>query len=253
MSKNHFLAVLIFLSNLASSQVIDNNIQGYYESKSDSSIYSFFEFDGNGKVNIVGMGTGDYFTKGDSLIIYPDKSIFKFKIKNNNLIGVSSWVENETWIRKDTVVTNNRKNAALSKKKALLLHEYYKTSGSESTLDFMVDDTALKAKKDKINKLCNDGLSKACMDYFGLLLIEDQGLGNLLNPEKNTKTKPLNPEIIALGNKIISQGEPEGHTLLGTYYYLLGKKDKATEQWNLGVDKGSQKSGMALFQIEMEK
>lgn len=252
MKKSCLLLLLISFSNLINCQVIDNNIQGYYQAKSDSGMYSFFEFDGNGKVNIVGLGTGDYFTKGDSLIIYPDKSIFKFKIKNNTLVGVSSWVENETWVRKDTIVTNNRKDAALSKKKAVLLHEYYKVADTKSVLDFMLNDAAAKAQTEKISKLCNQGLSKACLDYFGILLMEDQGLGAILDPQKNEKAKTPNPEIIALGNKIIAQGEPEGYTVLGTYYYILGNKEKAAEQWNIGVSKGSQKSGMALFQIEME-
>ena len=252
MKKIQFLLLLIFISNLVNCQVIDNSFQGHYQAKSDSNMYSFFEFDGNGKVNIVGIGTGDYFTKGDSLIVYPDKSIFKFKIKNNTLIGASSWVENETWLKKDTVVANNRKDAALAKKKASLLHEYYKMSGDKSSLEFMFNDEASKAKNEKISKLCNEGLSKACMDYFGILLIEDQGMDALLNPEKNAKPKPLNNTIIALGNKIISQGEPEGYTLLGSYYFILGKKEKAIEQWNIGVEKGSQKSAMALIQIEME-
>ncbi|KUJ63463.1 hypothetical protein AR687_01880 [Flavobacteriaceae bacterium CRH] len=252
MEKIQFLLLLMYLSNLANAQVIDNNLQGYYQAKSDSNMYSFFEFDGNGKVNIVGIGTGDYFTKGDSLIVYPDKSIFKFKIKNNTLIGASSWVEKETWIKKDTVVANNRKDVALAKKKASLLNEYYLMSKNKSSLEYMLDDSMAKAKKEKISKLCNDGLSKACMDYFGMLLIEDQGMDALLNPEKNTKPKPLNNTIIALGNTIISQGEPEGYTLLGAYYFMLGKKEKAIEQWNKGVEKGSQKSAMALIQIEME-
>ena len=252
MKKVYYLLLLILLSNLAVGQVIDNNIQGYYQAKSDSNMYSFFEFDGNGKVNITGIGTGDYFTKGDSLIVYPDKSIFKFRIKNKTLVGASNWVENETWIRKDTIVANNRKNEALSKKKAALLHEYYKISSEKMAIEMIMDDTAAKAKKEKISKLCNEGLSKACMDYFGILLIEDQGMDALLNPEKNTKPTQLNPEIVSLGNKIISQEEPEGYTLLGTYYYILGQKEKAVEQWNKGVDKGSQKSAMALIQIEME-
>lgn len=252
MKKIYYLLLLISISNLAGAQVIDNNIQGYYQAKSDSNIYSFFEFDGNGKVNIVGIGTGDYFTKGDSLIIFPDKSIFKFKIKNNTLVGASNWVKNETWIRKDTVVANNRKNEALSKKKAVLLNEYYKISNEKMALEMMMDDTAAKARKEKINKLCNEGLSKACMDYFGILLIEDQGLSALLHPEKTTKPKPLNPEIVSLGNKIISQDEPEGYTLLGTYYFILGQKKKAEELWNKGAEKGSQKSAIALIQIEME-
>ncbi|TDO73273.1 hypothetical protein EV143_106215 [Flavobacterium chryseum] len=252
MKKIHFLVLIISLSNWANAQVIDNNLQGYYLAKSDSNMYSFFEFDGNGKVNIVGLGNGDYFTKGDSLFIYPDKSIFKFKIKNNTLIGASNWVENETWIKKDTVVANNRKDAVLAKKKAGLLHEYYTLSNNKSSLELILDDNAVNAKKEKISKLCNEGLSKACMDYFGMMLIEDQGMAAILNPGKNAKPKPLNPQIVALGNKIIAQGEPEGYTLLGSYYYMLGKKEKAIEQWNIGVQKGSQKSAMALIQIEME-
>jgi hypothetical protein len=250
--KIQLLALLFVFSSIANSQIIDNSIQGYYQTQSDSSLYSFFEFDGNGKVNIVGMGNGDYFIKGDSLIVYPDKSIFKFKIKNKTLVGASTWVENETWTRKDTVVANNRKDDALSRKKAVLLHEYYKISDNDSSLDFLMDDVELKAKKEKISQLCHQGLSKACLDYFGLLLIEDQGLGSLLNLEENAKPKPLNPEIVALGNKIIAQGEPEGHTVLGSYYYLIGEKEKAIQQWNLGVEKGSMKASMALFQLEME-
>lgn len=252
MKKIYFFVITIFLSNLASSQAIDNNLQGYYKAKSNSVLYSFFEFDGNGKVNTAGIGTGDYFIKGDSLIVYPDKSIFKFKIKNHTLLGVSNWVDRETWIKKDTVVNNNRKDPVLAKKKAVLLNEYYKISGDKFRIDFLSDDAKSKEKKQKITKLCDDGLSKACMDYFGMLIIEDQGLGALLNPEKNAKPKPHNPEIISLGNKIIAQGEPEGYTLLGTYYYISGNKDKAIELWNLGVEKGSQKSAMALFEIEME-
>lgn len=246
MKKSCLLLLLISFSNLINSQVIDNNIQGYYQAKSDSNVYSFFEFDGNGKVNIVGLGTGDYFTKGDSLIIYPDKSIFKFKIKNNILVGVSNWVKNETWIRKDTIVTNNRKDTGLSRTKAVLLYEYYKIADIKSEFDLMLNN----AQIEKISRLCNQGLSKACMDYFGILLMKDQGLGDLSYPQKNNKRKSLNPEIIAVGNKIIAQGEPEGHTLLGTYYYMLGKKKEAKEQWNIGISKGSQKSGMALIELE---
>ncbi|WP_029268991.1 hypothetical protein [Flavobacterium sp. KJJ] len=252
MKKVNILLLIISLCNLINGQVIDNKLQGYYKAKSDSAMYSFFEFDGNGKVNIVGIGTGYYFTKGDSLIVYPDKSLFKFKIKNNTLIGASSWVENETWIKKDTVVANNRKDAVLSQKNAVLLNEYYKITDSRTALDYMLSDTDTKAHAEKISQLCNQGLSKACLDYFGMLLLQDQGFETLLNNQKNEKSKPINPVIIALGNKIIAQGEIEGYTVLGAYYYLLGNKEKAKELWNTGADKGSQQSAMGLMQMEIE-
>jgi hypothetical protein len=251
MKTSCLLVILLLFSNLVNSQVIDNKIEGHYQAESDSNMYSFFEFDGDGKVNIAGLGTGDYFTKGDSLIIYPDKSIFKFKIKGKTLLGVSKWVGNKTWVRKDTVTTNNRKDAAVSQNKAALLYEYYKLTGTSKALDFMLAEKTQDSHTEKISMLCNKGLGKACLDYFGILLIQDQGLGSLLNPEKNKKAKPANKQLIALGNKIIAQGELEGYTVLGSYYYILGDQKKAEELWNTGADKGSQKSAMALFQLEV--
>jgi len=251
MKTSCLLVILLLFSNLINSQVIDNKIEGYYQAESDSNMYSFFEFDGDGKVNIAGLGTGDYFTKGDSLIIYPDKSIFKFKIKGKTLLGVSKWVGNKTWVRKDTITTSNRKDAAVSQNKAALLYEYYKLTGTSKALDFMLAEKTQDSHTEKISMLCNKGLGKACLDYFGILLIQDQGLGSLLNPEKNKKAKPANKQLIALGNKIIAQGELEGYTVLGSYYYILGDQKKAEELWNTGADKGSQKSAMALFQLEV--
>ena len=40
---------------------------------------TYFAFDGNGKVDIAGYGKGDYFVKGDSVVVFPDKDIFIFK------------------------------------------------------------------------------------------------------------------------------------------------------------------------------
>lgn len=232
------------------SQEINNNLHGYYVAKSKSATYTSFEFDGNGKVSIIGMEFRDYFTKGDSLIIYPDKSIFKFKIQKNKLVGASSWVEKQTWIKKDTIVPNNRKYDAKAKKIAVLMNEYYKISGDKSSLDFLGEDEKATTKKDKMNQLCNEGLSRACLDYFGMLVIADQGLMTILNSEKSTK--PENPIIVALGNKIIRQGETEGYAVLGSYFYMIGKKQKAIQRWKIGQDKGDSKSSMALFNIEME-
>ncbi len=246
------LFFIVFIGiNFSFSQEINNNLQGYYVSKSPDAMYSSFEFDGNGKVSIVGMELRDYFTKGDSLIIYPDKSIFKFKIQKNKLIGASSWVEKETWIKKDTLVPNNRKDDSKAKKTALLMNEYYKISGDKSSFDFLGDNAKATIKKDKINQLCNQGLSKACLDYFGMLVIEDQGLMTILNSQKSTK--PENPAIVTLAIKIIAQGETEGYAVLGSYYYMIGNKQKAMQLWKIGEQKGDSKSAMALFNIGLEE
>jgi hypothetical protein len=230
MKNKHIQKVLILLSiiysNFCIAQNINNNLYGYYEAISEQTSYSSFEFDGNGKVSIAGMDFRDYFTKGDTLVIYPDKSIFKFKIEKNKLIGASTWVENGVWIKKDTLIPNNRKDDAKANNIAVLMNEYYQISGDKTSFDFLGDDAKASAQKDMMNKLCNKGLSRACLDYFGMLVIEDQGMGVLFNLEKQTKPVPENSNIIALGNKIIIEGEPQGHAVLGSYYYMIGKKGK---------------------------
>ena len=124
--KKFIFYFLIFLSTFTFAQRPDNALQGYYGIKGSGSLYGSFNFDGNGKLLIGEMAHGDYFTRNDSLIIYPDKDIFIFKIKGKELHGISTWVENEVWkFNKDSISVNNRQNPELSQKKAELLAQYY--------------------------------------------------------------------------------------------------------------------------------
>lgn len=259
MMKKRLLFILLFLSSyIISAQDADNSIQGYYKATNDKTFYTSFNFDGNGKVLISDMDYGDYFTRNDSLIIYPDKSIFIFKIKKGKLTGISNWVEKGVWItKKDSSEINNRKDPGTARKKAQLLAEYYdKTkSPSKSDLDF---EALLSGKTAGINEeLCNKGLAKACMNLFGLKMMEYTP-ELLSSPEKiaSKKIKP-HPELIALSKKIIDLGEPEGYTVLGSYYYTLGLREKAFKTWDEGEKKGSLKSGttkaLVEFQEDMEK
>jgi hypothetical protein len=45
------------------AQEADNSLQGYFMTTSKESLYSYFAFDGNGKVDIAGYGKGDFFKK----------------------------------------------------------------------------------------------------------------------------------------------------------------------------------------------
>lgn len=252
---NHIVCFLLMSTYFINAQNTDNALQGYYVAQSDTLMYSHFEFDGNGKVDIMGMGKGDYFTKGDSLIVFPDKSIFKFKIKENSLIGTSDWVSNGVWTKKDTLVINNRKNENSAKKTAELLHEYYRINKNMNQLELLLDNNITNHTA-KIKDLCDRGLGKACLDNFGLILVNDYGgIASLLNTDSNNEFKKIteNPEIIALGNKIIAMGEMEGHTVLGSYYYLIGEKNKAKLEWEKGAKKGSMKSSLAIYEVEFEK
>ncbi|WP_172282526.1 hypothetical protein [Chryseobacterium sp. LAM-KRS1] len=257
--KRCILSILCFLSSyILSAQNADNSLQGYYKASSDDTLYSSFNFDGNGKVSIGDMDYGDYFTRNDSLIIYPDKSIFIFKIKKGKLLGISNWVEKGVWVqKKDSSEVNNRKSPLDAQNKARLLAEYYdKTkSPSGSDLDF---EALFSGKTDEVNEeLCNKGLAKACMNLFGLKMMKYTP-GLLTKPEKiaSKKIQP-HPELITLSKKIISMGEPEGYTVLGSYYYTLGLKEKAFKTWDEGEKNGSLKSGttkaLIEFQEELEK
>ncbi|WP_228376939.1 hypothetical protein [Chryseobacterium vrystaatense] len=255
MMKNKLLRLLfIVYGYILSAQGADNALHGYYGADNDKTLYSSFSFDGNGKVLIMDMDYGDYFTRNDSLIIYPDKSIFIFKIKKDKLIGVSNWVEKGIWSpKKDSVSTNNRRNPADAKKKAELLAEYYDATKktSKSGLDF---EALASGKTNEINeKLCQKGLAKACMNLFGLNMMEYTP-GLLSDPGKipSKKLKP-HPELISLSKRIIELGEPEGYTVLGSYYYVLGLKEKAFKTWDEGEKKGSLKSPLAKASVEIQE
>ena len=73
--------------------------------------------------------------------------------------------------------------------------------------------------------------------------------------EKNDQKIPSkkiqpHPELVTLSNKIVALGDPEGHTVLGSYYYVLGLKEKANKEWEKAIEKGSSKAGLAKGMIE---
>jgi hypothetical protein len=236
----HFLFMFAFIYSF--SQKADNSFHGFYEEKKDETFYKKLEFDGNGKVLIAGLDYGDYFTRNDSIIVYPDKSIFIFKIqKNGNLKGVSEWVDKGIWaLKKDSIVENKRTQPEQASKKAILLAEYFDKTKKKSEIDMLFSDETPQINED----LCNKGLAKACLNLFGLKML--QYTPDLLNGSENIPSKKLkpHPELIEISKKIVSLGDPEGHTVLGSYYFVLGLKDKASKEWDKAIKMGSMKAGM---------
>lgn len=230
------------------SQKADNSLHGFYEEKGDNTFYKKFEFDGNGKVTIAGMDEGYYFTRNDSLIIYPDKSIFIFKIqKDGGLKGASDWVKEGKWaFKKDSLVQNKRIDNARAQKQAELLAEYFDKTKKMSDIDMLFSDETPKINED----LCNKGLSKACLNLFGLKMLEYTP--GLISEPNNIAFKNLkpHPELVALSKKIVEMGDPEGHTVLGSYYYVLGLKELAYKEWENATLKGSSKAALAKGMIE---
>ncbi|WP_027387553.1 hypothetical protein [Chryseobacterium gregarium] len=255
MTKSILFLVGIISCGYFNAQEADNNLQGYFMTNAKETLYPYFAFDGNGKVDIAGYGKGDYFVKNDSVVVFPDKDVFVFKISKNRLTGISSWVQNTKWdLKKDSIAENNRKDNALAKKNAQLLDEYYhKTRAKSKSNDFdkLFDDSAMGNYSKTIDDLCVRGLAKACMEKFGIMVMQDAGGMGAILKNKPKKLKQ-NPEIIKLGQKIIGMGEIEGHTALGSYYYSLGDKTKAEKEWQKAVDKGSMKAGLVQAEAEMK-
>ncbi|GJN62603.1 hypothetical protein [Elizabethkingia anophelis] len=239
--------LLIFLSIFSFAQKPDNALQGYYGIKGNGGLYGSFNFDGNGKVLIGNMAHGDYFTRNDSLIIYPDKDIFIFKIKGKELHGISTWVENEVWkFNKDSISVNNRKNPELSQKKAELLAEYYDKKKNQGDLAALFDPDFSSFN----TKLCDKGLAKSCLDLFGAKMLEVTP-GLLTGKDLSKQNIQPHPELLALAQKIIDMGEPEGHTSLGSYLYAIGRTEEGEKEWNKAIEKGSRKAfqGKALMEF----
>lgn len=249
--KNKLALLVLFLSSyIVSAQNADSSFHGYYEADNDKVLYDSFSFEGNGKVLISGMDYGDYFTRNDSLMIYPDKSIFIFKIKNDKLIGISNWVEKGSWSHKKEAPEIQKLYDSVSiKKKAGLLAEYY-----DQTKNLSKAGSDVSGKISEINeKLCKKGLAKACINLFGSKMIEYTP--ELLSDPEKIPSKKLKPslELILLSERIIELGDPEGYTVLGSYYYTLGLKKEAFETWNEGEKKGSLKSANLKATIEFQK
>ncbi|MCH5721240.1 hypothetical protein [Niabella hibiscisoli] len=217
-------------------------------------MYEYFAFDGNGRVDIMGMGNGYYFQKDDSLIVYPDKSIFKFVIKGDKLYGASEWVNGYVWEKvKDTTVETLRTDPGASDRVAGLLYQYYniKKGGSELSLLFEGPDSSYE---NTLKNLCDSGLSKACLDYAGLKTLEDMGgIAALYSSQKQMKKRAPNQEILDIIYRAIELGDTNGYEVLGGYYAAIGDIEMARESFELGEELGCGKCSMALFSLNLEE
>ena len=247
-----WIAIFVLLPFLAFSQKIDNHLHGYFEAKKDNNLYGYFAFDGNGKVEISGFNTEDFFVKEDSVFVFTDKTdVFIFKLKNNQLKGIeTSFVKGETWIKKDTLVENKRKNDEAAQKNAELLHQYYLKTRKNKNFAFLFDEKENTKYENDLFQLCNDGLIKACKEEFALKLINlSGGIEGLMSKKKAVKIEP-NEELEQLSKKIIAAGDVDGHTLLASYYQMMGNDKEAKKQLDIAVEKGSLKAAFILIEME---
>jgi hypothetical protein len=139
-------------------------------------LYTSFEFDNNGKVTIDNLSNSDFFIIGDTIVVFPDKDLFKFVIKKEGIYCASEWVKDGVWTKTTEPVMDNRKNEQLANLNAQLLNEYYqKTRVNINQLDLLFDKNLMNTYKANIEDLCNRNLVRACKEYFGILTLEQMG------------------------------------------------------------------------------
>jgi tetratricopeptide (TPR) repeat protein len=133
MKKYFFVLLLTIFSAMdACTQNLATTVCGTY--RCNGAGYENFVFSTAGEVFIDGSLTDagrDYFQYNDTLVIYPDKDVFRFIVqKDGSLKGISNWVADSTWhkITDDTIhcegltgVTQSRLQLMYSFEQAMLL------------------------------------------------------------------------------------------------------------------------------------
>lgn len=253
--KNRFIVLFFLLAGLSmKAQDASNNLTGYFKNTKADDLYSSIYLDGKGHAIISDAFAAEYVQKGDQLYVFPDKSVFIFKIEKGKLKGTSNWVKKSNF--KLTEVPELDEAAAFSNHPvdARLLYDFYRLNYTEGT-----DETSFYAFEneadyfEQMEVLCDKGLTAACGAYFGMLYLEASGgLNKLLEGNEEQKVEE-NPKMEEIAKRMISLGDVRGYGLLGSYYYALGKEEKAIQIYTEGMDKGDQNSVAVIFQLEMEK
>lgn len=255
--KNYFnlLLILLFLLSCKSQNVtkkskhyINNNLNGYYKLVTKSGFYQSLLFDGNGKVQIAPLyQKRNFFQRGDSLIIYPDKGVFIFKIKKDSLIGLGDWIDNNKWVKvKDSMVTNNRLHEKVALKNANLMNQYYSILKDKSQLLALMDEKIHV----KYDTLCKEGLGLACMQMIGIRTTKSVGFKNLLGKKDTTKVYTPDAKLIDYANRAYKLGEVDAYSALGAYYILINRPKEGEKYLKIAAKNGSAKAGLALSLFE---
>lgn len=239
---------------MVSAQSVDNNIAGKFITNDTTQIYSNFSFDNNGKVIISDLGQGDYFVKDDTVIIFPDKDIFKFLYKDGVLVGISGWVENGRWTLTQEAVPNRRTNDLLAKNNAQLLFEYYQKTRLEiNPMDILFDESIKQRYMTDLESLCNRKLVRACKELFGMETVNAMGgIGNVLS-KGAIGTIADSSRLLGIANKVVAVDSAEGYHLLSLYYMMSNQEDKGERYLNKSMEMGNRDAAITSLKVELAR
>lgn len=251
--KSILLFFLLINLNLI-SQNSHNKLLGKFTNSKTSSLYTSFEFDNNGKVSIDHLSNSDFFIIGDTIVVFPDKDLFKFILKKDGIYGASEWVKDGVWTKTTESVIDNRKNEQLANLNAQLLNEYYqKTRVSINQLDLLFDKDLMNTYKSNIEDLCNRNLVRACKEYFGILTLEQMGgVEAALSGKDNGKISP-NKIFQNVIDKVSTIDTAEGKYLNALYLSMIGQPEASEKILQELADSKHPEAALMLMQLAMKK
>lgn len=223
---------------------------------SGEGMYDAFVFDGAGKVNIRSLidYKGDFLQIGDTIVVYPDKSIFTFLIKDDRtLVGINTWVKDQVFRRmeNDTLIIPAQPR---DQSYADQFYEYYVLTGRDapslSTYMRINMDSAIQIP---MKKLCDEGFPKACLTMANALMMTSPELAAYLRGTsgENKKMAP-NKEIYEYFVKAAELNELDAIAQMGAYVLMLGHKDAAKMIFEKGCELGHAGCCLSLAALEIE-
>lgn len=254
MIKTILVTAFLAITYTTSAQNSTNSLSGYYKVTKKDALYTSIHLDGNGHALISDSFQAEYFQKDDLLYVFPDKSVFIFKIDKNQLKGISNWVAKSNYKKTEVPLNDDyERNFSTYVVNPNLLYEFYLLNFEEGTdemkLDVLNDPEAYNAQ---LEKLCAKGLTSACGALFGMKYMEAAGgLSEILND--NATTIKEDKQLEKLAQQMIDAEDFRGYSLLGSYYYALGNVSKAKEIYTEGAEKGDEQSALVLFSLELEE
>lgn len=219
--------------------------------------YDTFVFDGAGKVYIHSFAgyKGDFLQIGDTVVVYPDKSIFTFLLKDDKTLeGINTWVEGQVFKRmeNDTIVTPSQNPTP---EYAAQFYEFYTLTGRNALdLSTYLNINADPTLNASMKKLCEEGFSKACITMANALMMKSPALVSLFRSSDDKEQKfPPDKEIVEYYIKAVELGEQDGIAQLGAYFLLLGHKEEARKVFEKGCELGHDGCCLSLFGLNMDE
>jgi len=260
--KQVFLIILSFFFFITHmyAQEYSVSLSGTYQldpELGEDGIYDTFVFNGAGKVTIHSLTEfrGDFLQIGDTVIVYPDKSLFTFLKKDDQtLVGIDMWVKDQVFrkMENDTVITplqNRNANYAAQ------FYEYYALTGREApTLATYMNIAMDPVIQESMRKLCDKGFPRACLTMANaLLLTSPEVAAYFRGSTSENKKMPPNKEIFQYFMKAIELDELNGIAQLGSYFLMLGHTDEAVKVFEKGCELGHNECCISLINIEIIK